>query len=450
MKWTQQLSLCLSLSFKVMAAGSAFVLAPFRLGLWKEARHYHFPSAPTLTATSLLSSRAPAEEHNKIHYEILERIQPNKGKAAEVLLPKLLLEQCPGRFRSMSQAKKACKYGKILILTTALPPHRCRQEQSQSPNHHNLPLEVLLNETISEKQELVVGAASYRVTSSDEVWVCGRVIISHAPCCYPEHATKYMMPPSGIENVKVIYESNDFAVINKPENLTTIGEDRKDLQSMLGFLLRPPSTTDTKKPPSEKQIYLPRPVHRLDRRTSGLILVAKSKQSMQYFSKAFADRRVSKIYSALVFAGNNTTSLSLLNSSAWATIDYPIDGKESVSEWRTTNVRQDGSMALLQVKPHTGRTHQIRRHLSYCASMPIVGDSKYDNGMRSLRTNGMYLCCHSLDFPFHDKECDIGIVHQSKKDGNVEVYSSVDGSEKRMNVAIPLPCKFEDRLEQQT
>jgi 23S rRNA-/tRNA-specific pseudouridylate synthase len=76
--------------------------------------------------------------------------------------------------------------------------------------------------------------------------------------------------------------------------MTTIGgkNDRTDLQSLLGYALTPPP---------QGHAYHPRPVHRLDRQISGLVLVAKTQKAMQVLSKAFVDRTGTKTYSAIVF-----------------------------------------------------------------------------------------------------------------------------------------------------
>jgi 23S rRNA-/tRNA-specific pseudouridylate synthase len=408
--------------FRLLIIGISVQIAAFvSSSTHRRPHHYH---------QKRFRSKTPVVSHQTLgapgfQYEILEKIEV----AQDILLPKLLLETCPNRFPSVSQAKRACTFGKILLVAQSSPDHT-------SPNY------TLLNETVMKDCSFIVGSPSSVVSPSEEVWVCTRL---SDPFKYPEQATRYMSPPLGTENVEVVFETDDFAVVNKPENLTTIGEDRHDLQSMLGFVLRPPSMLR-----SDESPYLPRPVHRLDRRTSGLVLVAKSKESMKFFSRQFSDRNVGKRYMAVVFGldklpGNSPSSDTL---STWNTIDYPIDGKESISHWRIIRTSQDGAFALVEVKPHTGRFHQIRRHLSYCLSLPIVGDSKYDNGIRTFRTNGMYLCCHSLDFPITTRR-DSLLSDLVKGNGTASVYTDADSGESRVHIRIPLPSKFLDRLDLQ-
>jgi RluA family pseudouridine synthase len=350
-------------------------------------------------------------------------------------LPEALQCLDPSRYRTKSQAKKACRFGFILIfradaICTALPdeaPARFFRQTNKNVSR----LSMFGEESISG---VIVGDPASVVHPGDVVAIQTRTPDEF----YSVSVTKFILPPLVFleqESVEVVYEDDDLAVVHKPENLTTIGTEREDLQSVLGFILHPSSLEPT---------YHPRPVHRLDRRTSGLVLVAKTQASMRFLSKAFMSRNITKTYSALIF-GNETTR----SEDSWQTINYPIDGRSAISEWRVVQSSPDQTLALVQVRPHTGRTHQIRRHLAYCLGSPIVGDAKYDKGARPLRTNGMYLCCHALEFP-HPARNPSQV--QNNKQMRSEQYSTVEILEDqcgimRVKVAIPLPSKFHERLE---
>ena len=226
----------------------------------------------------------------------------------------------------------------------------------------------------------------------------------------------------------VLYEDDWIAIVNKVEGIDTIGQKRNDLQSALPFILRPPSMKEVK----ESDKYLPRPIHRLDRGTSGCVLVAKSKQSMKHYSRMFAMRKINKAYYAIVFGHPSISHDGSLADESWkgyCTINYPIDGKEAVSLWKvvtTVTSQRWGKLSLLHVIPRTGRYHQIRRHLSYCLSCPIVGDPKYDGGgelANMSRQLGIFLCSNSIQF---------------------ESVMGENGS--KISVSVPLPEKFYEIL----
>ena len=229
---------------------------------------------------------------------------------------------------------------------------------------------------------------------------------------YPQSCTKYVDPPKIIkdflvvENNPVLFEDEHIAIVNKPGGLDCIGEKRNDLQSILPFVLRPPENMISGNNPSS-QCYLPRPVHRLDRKTSGCVLVAKSKNAMRQFSHLFASRQVQKSYCAVTFGiptGFDENNSTIINGKEYNIIDYPIDGKDAVTLWRivqTVTSQEYGNLTLLHCLPKTGRNHQIRRHLSYCLDAPIVGDNKYDGGgslAKNSRKLGMFLCSNRMEF----------------------------------------------------
>ena len=141
-------------------------------------------------------------------------------------------------------------------------------------------------------------------------------------------------------------------------------------------------------------------VHRLDKDTSGLIVIAKNDKAHINLSKQIQDRKVKKIYTALVRG---------IIPEDTATIDMPIG--RSNTDRKKMAVRKDGKVAithikvikryekytLIRVKIDTGRTHQIRVHMAEIG-YPVVGDEVYSNGKNEFNVHGQMLHSTSLDF----------------------------------------------------
>ncbi len=181
-------------------------------------------------------------------------------------------------------------------------------------------------------------------------------------------------------NIPILFEDGQALVIDKPAGLP-IERPRRGGASLedqfeqlkLGFQ-RPPM-----------------PVHRIDTDTSGCLLLARNPKALKRFAKAFEDRLVEKRYLG-VLAGVPSTSegtielsLSKISSAekGWRMIAAK-KGKPSITHWRVL-AEIDGH-ALLEFRPETGRTHQIRVHCQAGLGMSLLGDPVYGNGKGAPRT----------------------------------------------------------------
>ncbi|MCG8472828.1 MAG: RluA family pseudouridine synthase [Desulfobacterales bacterium] len=130
------------------------------------------------------------------------------------------------------------------------------------------------------------------------------------------------------------------------------------------------------------------PVHRLDRETAGLVILAHGRKSAALLSELFREGRVEKIYRAEV-AGDLSTS------SAGPFIDLPLDGKEAKTEFFIESVNAESRTSTVLVRLHTGRLHQIRRHFD-AIGHPVMGDPRYGKGNKN--TFGLRLAAIRLSF----------------------------------------------------
>ena len=209
-------------------------------------------------------------------------------------------------------------------------------------------------------------------------------------------------------DIDIIYEDNDIIVINKPKGLVVhpangnpdgtlvnaLIEICKDSLSGIGGEIRPGI------------------VHRLDKDTSGILVVAKNDKAHINLSEQIKKRQMEKIYIALV-RGNVKESQ--------ATINMPIgrsngdrkkmavtkNGKEAITHFKVLEryEKNNNKYSLLEIKIDTGRTHQIRVHLAQIG-YPVIGDYIYSNGKNEFGIIGQCLHSKSLKFihPITEKE----------------------------------------------
>jgi len=181
--------------------------------------------------------------------------------------------------------------------------------------------------------------------------------------------------------LEVIFEDDHLAVVNKVAGYPTSGNYFKTIEHALPFNLNPS--------PIDDALAYPIPVHRLDNPTSGLLIIAKTKSAQLQLHQAFEDKTISKIYLALV-SGETIIEQNIVT---------PIDGKQASTSFRRIGFKIQNNLAfsLLEVRPQTGRTHQIRIHLSSLGHS-IVGDKLYGDKLTSYFNKGLYLSAIGLEF----------------------------------------------------
>lgn len=181
----------------------------------------------------------------------------------------------------------------------------------------------------------------------------------------------------GIE-IQVIYQDDAILVINKPSGLLSIPD---------GYDLTLPHVAGCLSTEFGK-VWI---VHRLDRETSGVMLLARTKASHRELNLQFEHRQVIKVYLAFITGQpewNNRTAdapLMVNGDRKHRTIVAPLTGKASQTDFQVLQRFSWG--CLIQAKPHTGYTHQIRAHLAFLG-YPILGDELYRGSGSNQKSKG--------------------------------------------------------------
>jgi len=192
--------------------------------------------------------------------------------------------------------------------------------------------------------------------------------------------------------IEILYEDKDIVVINKPSGIVTHpdGKNKKETISDW-FVEKYPKAKDVGESifVDEEEIKKPGIVHRLDRETSGVLILVKNKRTHEFLKEQFQDHKIQKTYLAIV-DGWLKNDFGVINKPIGRS---PVDFRrrlagrgargemrEAITEWKVLkrfNDENSQKFSLLEIYPKTGRTHQIRVHLKYL-SCPIVCDLLYN------------------------------------------------------------------------
>jgi len=195
---------------------------------------------------------------------------------------------------------------------------------------------------------------------------------------------------------KVIFENKDFLILEKPAGISVQeGNAPKKETITLALLLQFPNLE--KFDPASAGIC-----HRLDKDTSGLLIVAKNKKTKEYFGNLFKSRKISKKYIALVWGrapqeGIIEAPLKRSKTDKRKIVLVPDgEGRMAVTHFRAKKVFKE--FTLLEVVPKTGRMHQIRVHL-WSIGHPVVGDKVYGRHLNKKSNLGRHFL-HASELGF--------------------------------------------------
>jgi tRNA pseudouridine32 synthase/23S rRNA pseudouridine746 synthase len=175
-----------------------------------------------------------------------------------------------------------------------------------------------------------------------------------------------------LSDLESLYEDENYGVWIKPAGAVPQGSQASDHASVLRYVEKV----------KNKEVFL---VHRLDRETFGLMIIAYHSKAAALLSDLFQKNQIIKTYEAIV-VGEMKPGLR-------ETIKASLDDKEAVTHFEVIDSKNN--LSLLKIKIDTGRLHQIRRHLDFIGH-PVMGDPKYGRGNKN--REGLKLVASSLSF----------------------------------------------------
>lgn len=206
-----------------------------------------------------------------------------------------------------------------------------------------------------------------------------------------------------IMEIPILYEDSDCLFINKPAGLSVHADGKSPVYTLADWVLEKYPTLFSVGEPllvqhKGEEITIPKPgiVHRLDKDTSGVMVIAKNQKTYEFFKKQFQDHKIQKVYHCFVYGWPKENSLDITDSIGrdsgdirkWTTgkgsrgitrlafTHIEILKRFGNAEYEGKGNTKDGVFSFVEARPKTGRTHQIRVHLR-SINHPIVSDSLY-------------------------------------------------------------------------
>jgi len=264
--------------------------------------------------------------------------------------------------------------------------HNSRLDKWFKQNVFNIPQSLI--EKIIRKNKVKVNKrktkTSYRVQFHDIIEIYGINKIK-----FKDRSKKIKYKPSEKEKSKygnfILENNNNFIIINKPSGIP-VQAGTKSFKNIIDILKNTKYFKDAR----------PFIVHRLDKETSGVLIVAKNREYAQLFTSLFRIRKIHKTYLAITY-GEVPENINLLQDDL---ISYDNNKKviqKAISHLKI--LKSNGQYSLLELNPITGRKHQLRKQL-YNIGNPIIGDNKYfvKKHINKIRSKNLMLHAHKIKF----------------------------------------------------
>lgn len=209
-----------------------------------------------------------------------------------------------------------------------------------------------------------------------------------------------------LKKIKILYESDDVAVLDKPAGLVVHSDGKTEEPTLADWVLEKwPQTIDVGEPartPEGKMVPRPGIVHRLDRDTSGAIIITKTPEAFEFIKNQFKEHQINKIYQAIVWGhlkedkdrierpiGRSKGDFRKWSAGRFARGDmrdavtdykvisrFEVEDKDAGLIGGAKHINIHNTFTHVEIEPKTGRTHQIRVHFHFIHH-PIVGDTLY-------------------------------------------------------------------------
>jgi 23S rRNA-/tRNA-specific pseudouridylate synthase len=404
---------------------------------------------------------------DEIRNEKNEGTSKSNISSISTTIQKALVQLDPEKFTSLSKSRKACRKGSILIHQG--PIQNTSTNADDDDNKHN---DILNAFGINSKKSSRARVGDL-VHPGDVIGVQIMMGTFRKKRSYP-----YITYSRPQYKLPVLYEDDYMAIVDKPAGIGMYGKrqkqsgpgtnfSRRTIRDALPYCLTPPRKGSWGVP-----LMRPTAVHRLDTPTSGLVVIAKTREARQCLSQQFAERRAMKTYTAIVngipVADDSDDENININrrrkNNDWNIVDYPLGNKHAITQWKTLRSAEslnakDGILTLVSVKPLTGRYHQIRRHMAWICRRPLVGDHIYAGQLQAPRflRNGLYLCSNgiTLEHPYYNSsrgKIDWNIMMESKnrEEGGerkpLDKHLSFHDGKVMITVEKELPKRFQKLL----
>eukprot|EP00562_Extubocellulus_spinifer_P024208 CAMPEP_0178660984 /NCGR_PEP_ID=MMETSP0698-20121128/27452_1 /TAXON_ID=265572 /ORGANISM="Extubocellulus spinifer, Strain CCMP396" /LENGTH=499 /DNA_ID=CAMNT_0020303749 /DNA_START=27 /DNA_END=1524 /DNA_ORIENTATION=- len=393
-----------------------------------------------------------------------EQVERVGLKSDNVTLCAALMMLDRNKYPSISRARKALRKGNILV--------------------HKGPLGIddRGRRTIFDESKCERGLVSHRVQPNDVI--CEQAKLGNQQKLQKYPVEKGKRPPF---ELPVVYQDDHFAIVNKPGGVNVLFQKEQEdnemcIKQAAPYVLKPPVCGTL------NMLHRPSPVHRLDKPTSGLLLIAKTKPAKAELVRLFTERDVRKTYTAIINGRPTEFSEHTITSSQahdlgvdvgyfgdrnagkdikWQLIDHALEDndkktKTAVTIWRPLQCVEcskaaDGVLTLVELKPKSGRYHQLRRHMAWVCKRPLVGDRSYSGEIEfkhHFRDHGLYLCSNKVTLPHPYYNTTTGrMAWDAMKDSDPRKYVggmirlSADKRKVLVHAEIEVPARFQKLLD---